>query len=90
MIKKAVKTLAKLFPFTKKELVVLALSIIVLFFGPLAPVVIRFVLTTLLLIYFVRKLLVISDDGIYIYLWFTILFSFNFTIKLIALVKMFK
>lgn len=90
MIKKAVKTLAKLFPFTKKELVVLALSIIVLFFCPLAPVVIRFVLTTLLLIYFVRKLLVISDDRIYIYLWFTILFSFNFTIKLIALVKIFK
>ena len=48
MIKKAVKTLAKLFPFTKKELVVLALSIIVLFFGPLAPVVIRFVLIILL------------------------------------------
>ncbi len=90
MIKKAAKTLAKLFPFTKKELVVLALSIIVLFFGPLAPVAIRFVLTTLLLIYFVRKLLVISDDRIYIYLWFTILFSFNFIIKLIALVKIFK
>ena len=90
MIKKAVKTLAKLFPFTKKELVVLALSIIVLFFGPLAPVAIRIVLTTLLLIYFVRKLLVISDDRIYIYLWFTILFSFNFIIKLIALVKIFK